>query len=91
MSDASWDDEIREALRRLARPHRSGGTVVERASLQAAGIDFDAAIGWIEAHGGEAEEAAKGRPSGGLHGAREDAQRADRQPARYVLPPRALG
>ena len=50
---ASLDDEgLRVLVAGLARPHRSGGRVIERASLLASGADFRAAIAWIEAHGG---------------------------------------
>ena len=74
---------------RLARPHRSGGRAIERASLLSSGSDFDAAVAWIEAHGGEPELAATSRSSGGLHSARHgDVGTA---PQRYVLPRGALG
>jgi hypothetical protein len=91
-SDPAWDDELRTLISDLARPHRSGGRVVERASLLASGADFGAAVAWIEAHGGTAElPSKKGRASGGLHGARQDARDPSRDPLRFVLPPGALG
>jgi hypothetical protein len=34
------DDQIRALVTRLARPHRSGGDVVERAAIFADGADF---------------------------------------------------
>jgi hypothetical protein len=49
------DDAIRALVTRLGRPHRSGGRVIERATLMAEGADFTAVMAWIEAHGGEAE------------------------------------
>ena len=83
------DDTMRLLVTRLARPHRSGGRAIERASLLSSGADFDAAVAWIAAHGGEPELPAASRTSGGLHGARL----SDHAPAplRFVLPAGALG
>ena len=39
---ATHDDAIRAVVSRLARPHASGGMVVERAALLAEGADFAA-------------------------------------------------
>jgi len=86
----SLDEEaLRVLVTRLARPHRSGGRAIERASLLSSGSDFDAAVAWIVAHGGRPELAAASRPSGGLHGARHDD--AGAAPQRYVMPAGALG
>lgn len=85
------DDEIRDLVVRLARPHRSGGDVVERAAIMAAGPDAAAVVAWILAHGGAPEAQAAGKPSGGLHGAREDGRRTSAQPSRYLLPAGTLG
>jgi hypothetical protein len=74
-------------VKRLARPHRSGGWVVERASLLAGGTDFGAAVAWIEAHGGVAELPAAPRIQGGLHSPRGVETVA---PLRFVLPAEAL-
>jgi len=83
------DDAIRSLVRRLGRPHRSGGTVIERAAVLAEGAEFDVVMRWILAHGGEAEEAAPSTASSGLHGTRGA---TERPPAsRFVLPPGALG
>jgi hypothetical protein len=38
------DDAIRSLLTRLARAHLSGGTVVERAAVVAAGADSEAVM-----------------------------------------------
>ncbi len=54
-------------VRRLARPHSSGGVVVERASLLAEGANFTAIMDWILAHGGVAEAPSDQR-GGGLQG-----------------------
>ncbi len=82
------DDAMRLLVTRLARPHRSGGRAIERASLLSSGADFDSALAWITAHGGEPELPAASRSSGGLH----SAQHGGRVPAplRFVLPAGAL-
>ena len=87
--EADHDDEIRELVARLSRPHRTGGRVIERATLLAEGSDFTAVMAWIEAHGGEAEVAAAPRSSGGLHSARLTAP-ADATPLRFIVPAAAL-
>jgi hypothetical protein len=87
MDDAerSHDDEIRDLVARLSRPHRSGGRVVERASLLAEGADFAEVMEWIEDHGGEPEAPAAPRSRGGLHSSRLTAP-ADAVPLRFILP-----
>jgi hypothetical protein len=84
------DEGLRRLVTRLARPHRSGGRAIERASLLSSGSDFDAAIAWIEAHGGEPELPAASRSSGGLHGDRQGIE-GGAAPLRWVLPAGALG
>jgi hypothetical protein len=82
------DAEIRALLSRLARPHPSGGQVIERAALVAAGSDFPDIIAWITAHGGKPETTvASARPLG-LHGTRiaDGGGVRQRAPQRYVLP-----
>ncbi len=84
------DDDIRTLVARLARPHRpSGGVVVERAAILAAGADCDAVLTWIAEHDGEPEEAAPVAVAGGLHGARGGSGRVT-PPSRYLLPPGTL-
>jgi hypothetical protein len=89
--DVDDDAEIHDLIKRLARPHSSGGDVVERAALLASGGDFAAAMLWIIDHEGVAEtmEAAPGR---GLHGPRMDLSggTGSRVPLRFVLPAGAL-
>lgn len=84
---------IRDLLTRLARPHPSGGKVIERAAILAEGGDSPEVIEWIIDHAGQPETAsgATGR-SGGLHGSRNvEPLRADQRRAlRYVLPADAL-
>jgi hypothetical protein len=88
-SSEHTDEAMRALVQRLGRPHKSGGRVVERASLLAEGADFAAVIAWIEANGGEAEEIAPAKASRGLHSARVTPT-ADRQPLRFVVPADAL-
>ncbi|MEA2135753.1 MAG: hypothetical protein QOC68_3662 [Solirubrobacteraceae bacterium] len=83
------DDAMRLLVTRLARPHRSGGRAIERASLLSSGADFDAAMAWIESHGGEPELPAASRSSGGLHSARLSGNAP--APLRFVMPAGALG
>jgi hypothetical protein len=86
------DDAIRALVSRLARPHSSGGKVVERAALLAEGADFRAVMAWITAHGGIPETMNPVVAGAGLHSARLSAgnQTASETPRRFVLPPGAL-
>jgi len=74
------------------RPHRSGGSVIERAAILAEGRDSEAIFRWITDHAGEPEEATGTKaPDRGLYGARfGGATTAARSPSRYVLPPGTL-
>jgi hypothetical protein len=89
--DAMDDDEIRALVKRLARPHPSGGDVIERSVILAEGSDCTKVIEWITAHAG-APEALAAAPGRGLHGPRlGGGQGAEhRAPLRYVLPAGAL-
>jgi hypothetical protein len=90
LSETSNDDEIQALVKRLARPHPSGGTTVERAAILAAGADSSRVIAWITAHDGE-PEAQAAAASTGLHGLHSSNQSATvKPPARYVLPANAL-
>ncbi len=85
------EDAIRAVVARLARPHRSGGDVIERAAILAEGGDSTAIFDWISAHAGEPEAAAPAAPSRGLYGTGfGGGVTAPRGPARYVLPAGAL-
>jgi hypothetical protein len=87
------EDPIRDVVTRLSRPHRSGGSVIERAAILAEGSGSGAILAWISAHDGAPEEAAAARaPARGLHSARRDDTDAARAstPQRYVLPPGVL-
>jgi hypothetical protein len=87
--DAQIDDAIRAVVRRLSRPHASGGFVIERAAIVAQGADATAIVAWILAHAGEPEAAGPAAPSRGLHGARLSSGGSG-SPRRYVLPAVAL-
>jgi hypothetical protein len=86
------DDAIRALVTRLARPHPSGGEVIERAAILAEGADFAAIMAWIIAHGGKPEATVSAAPRRGLHGSRlHDSGGAEpRTPLRFVLPAGAL-
>lgn len=82
------DAEIRSIVRRLSRPHRSGGDVIERAAILAEGGDFRQILTWIDDHNGVAEAAVVAAPTGGLHGSRMSygAGAAAAPPSRFILP-----
>lgn len=81
------DDAMRARVKRLARPHRSGGWVIERAALLAGGAEFKGVLAWIDTHGGVPELPALPRSQGGLHSPRATEVRV---PLRFVLPASAL-
>jgi hypothetical protein len=86
------DDTIRILLKRLARPHPSGGTAVERSVILAEGGGFTEVIAWIVAHSGAPEGPVVGVSRRGLHGSRlnDTGLAGSRAPLRYVLPAGAL-
>ena len=85
------DDAIRALVTRLARPHPSGGEVIERAAILAEGADLAAVMAWITAHGGIPETRVAAAPRHGLHGRLDDSGGAQpRTPLRYLLPAGAL-
>jgi hypothetical protein len=86
--DDSGDARVSEAVRRLARPHRSGGDVVEHAAVLAEGANSGAILAWIAAHDGVPEAAAPRSGHRGLHGAPRGGESS--KPARYILPSGAV-
>jgi hypothetical protein len=86
------DAAICTLVTRLARPHASGGVVIERAAILAEGPNFTAIMAWVMAHGGKPEAAAPTAPTGGLHGSRlmDGGEASARTPLRFVLPAGAL-
>lgn len=82
------DDDIRVLVKRLARAHPSGGTVIERAAIMAEGTGSTDVMAWILAHGAVAEAAVeRGSTRQGLHGISDCAPRST---SRFVLPAGAL-
>jgi hypothetical protein len=82
--------EITKLIKNLSRPHPSGGVVIERAAILAAGRDSPEIIDWIITHSGTPETPeARGR---GLHGSRisGDGDRVSSHPTRFVLPANTL-
>jgi hypothetical protein len=78
------DDGIRLLVERLSRPHRSGGRVIERATILAEGLRSTAVLDWLSDHDWTPEvDAPKEKPRGGLHGTRDDGRR-NQMPRRYV-------
>jgi hypothetical protein len=86
-------DETQEIVRRLARPHPSGGMVIERSVILAEGRGSAAILNWIRDHDGVADSSVAGARKGGLHGSRDADVLAARQDAparRFVLPARVF-
>ena len=84
------DTEITAIIKNLSRPHPSGGVVIERAAILAAGSDSPEIIDWIITHSGTPETpTARGR---GLHGSRitGEEQRVSSHPTRFILPANTL-
>ncbi len=79
------DQAIRTVVTRLARPHPSGGRVIERASILAEGSDSGEIIRWVVAHGGEPEMASASSAPRGLS-VREAPAPGTGTPLRFVLP-----
>ena len=62
------DDEIKVLVKRLARAHPSGGTVIERAAIMAEGTGSTDVMAWVIGHGGMPEAAVKTAAPRGIHG-----------------------
>jgi hypothetical protein len=87
-TDARRADSIGAVVKRLARPHASGGTVVERSVILAEGASSGAILSWISDHDGIADFSVAAARGQGLHGSRINANAAPQTgPARrFVLP-----
>jgi hypothetical protein len=84
------DSEINALVTQLSRPHSSGGVVIERAAILAAGADFPAVMDWITAHAGTPDTAKAATRQRGLHGTHFSESAPAPPPARFVLPVGAL-
>ena len=84
------DSEINALVTRLSRPHPSGGVVIERAAILAAGSDFPAVLDWITAHAGAPDTTGDATRHRGLHGSHFSERAPSPVPLRFVLPVGAL-
>jgi hypothetical protein len=86
------DDTIRTLVARLARPHPSGGKVIERAAILAEGAESAEVMAWIIAHAGKPETRVSTAPRRGLHGSRfnDSGGTESDEPLRFILPADAL-
>jgi hypothetical protein len=86
------DDAIKVLVKRLARAHPSGGTVIERAAIMAEGTGSADVMAWVIGHGGTPEATVQSAAPRGIHGWRLGAISApeSRTAARFVLPAGAL-
>jgi hypothetical protein len=85
-------DAIGALVRRLSRPHTSGGMVIERSVIIAEGARSKEILGWIADHDGVADSTVPGQRSAGLHGAyvTTGLDAKDVPARRFVLPARAF-
>jgi len=86
------DEAIGELVKRLSRPHGSGGRVIERSVILAEGSESRAILGWITDHDGVGDSSAPTARGGGLHGGGRQASVAapDAPAKRFVLPAAAF-
>lgn len=83
-------DETAALVRRLARPHASGGMVIERSVILAEGANSAAILSWISEHDGIGDSTTPATRSHGLHGSRATAPLQAAPPQRFVVPARAF-
>jgi hypothetical protein len=83
-------DETAALVRRLARPHASGGMVIERSVILAEGANSAAILSWISEHDGIADSTALSTRSRGLHGSRANTPPQAAPAQRFVLPASAF-
>jgi hypothetical protein len=83
-------DETAALVKRLARPHASGGMVIERSVILAEGANSAAILTWISEHDGIADSTLPSTPSNGLHGTRSNASLQAAPARRFVLPASAF-
>jgi hypothetical protein len=83
-------EAVAALVRRLARPHASGGMVIERSVILAEGGNSAAILSWISDHDGVADSTTPSTASRGLHSSRAEQPRQDAPARRFVLPARAF-
>jgi hypothetical protein len=79
-------DATAALVRRLARPHASGGMVIERSVILAEGASSAAILSWISEHDGIADSTDAATRSHGLHGSRANTPLQAAPARRFVLP-----
>lgn len=86
------EEAILKVVTRLARPHSSGGEVIERAAILAEGAQSADILAWITAHDGRPEAVSAPTVGRGLHSTRQapSGGAGSSAPRRYVLPPGAI-
>lgn len=84
------DETIRSVVTRLARPHPSGGDVIERSAVVAEGAESAAILRWIVDHDGEPEDPVRSTSGHGVHERQRSRGPDSRKPLRYVFPPGTL-
>jgi hypothetical protein len=77
-------DAIRSLVTRLARLHRAGGDVIERAAILAEGADAAGVFAWIAADDGQPEALPTVASVGGLRTTRLGVVRLGRAPIEGV-------
>jgi hypothetical protein len=89
---ADSTDAIAVLVKRLARPHSSGGTVIDRPVILAEGAHSRAILAWIVDHGGTPDSTLPRPQSRGLHSPSPAAGgEGHAAPARrYILPAHAF-
>ena len=90
--EAMTTDATGALVKRLARPHPSGGMTIERSVILAEGAASAEILTWISDHDGVADSTVPAARSAGLHGPRGNVGAAQQAgPARrFVLPARAF-
>ncbi len=83
-------DETTALVKRLSRPHASGGMVIERSVILAEGANSSTILRWISEHDGIADSTAASTRGHGLHGSRPNAPMPAEPARRYVVPARAF-
>jgi hypothetical protein len=83
-------DAIAALVKRLARPHASGGMVIERSVILAEGANTAAILGWISDNDGVEDYTAAATRNGGLHGSFVNATPRVATARRFVLPAHAF-